>query len=267
MGTQNIVASVSDIKWSHPSFVLSFSVLTLLRGMPSGGTLATILNLFGYYSLKDVANAFSPWALSPVPGPKPSRGPSLINKLLGLRFDPDLGTLTTFVAAAGNTAIIHRTWGLQDGGRYYGLKFHYSEYIQVRNAVFGVGAHFLLALAGLALLFPPARWLVKKFVYQPGQGASKESSRNEVLEYRSIATADQDIRNPSRAIARFRYDGPLYYLTGIFLAEAAMVILRDEEMVRRLGGGVLTPAMLGQPFIERLKNAGVVFEVGMLPNS
>ncbi len=266
MGTQDIVASVSDLKWSHPSFVVCFSGLTLFRGMPSGGTLATILNLFDYYSVKEVANAFSPWALSPVPGPKPSRGPSLITKLLGLRFDPDLGTLTTFVAATGNTAIVHRTWGLQDGGRYYGPRFHYSEYIQVRNALVGVGIHFLLALAGLALLFPPARWLAKKFVYQPGQGASKESSRNEALEYRSIATADQDIRNPSRAIAKFRYDGALYYLTGIFLAEAAMVILRDEEMVRRLGGGVLTPAMLGQPFIERLKNAGVVFEVGMLPN-
>lgn len=235
--------------------------------MPSGGTLATILGLFDHYSLKEVANAFSPWALSPVQGPKSSRPLSFVTRLLGLRFDPNLGTLTTFVAATGNTAIVHRTWGLQDGGRYYGPKFHYSEYIRVRNALVGIGIHFLLALAGLALLFPPARWLAKKFVYQPGQGASKESSKSEVLEYRSIATADQDTPNPSRAIAKFRYDGALYYLTGIFIAEAAMVILREEEMVRRLGGGVLTPAMLGQPFIERLKNAGIVYEVGMLPSS
>ena len=235
--------------------------------MPSGGTLATIINLFNHYSLKELRNASAPWALSPVPGPKSTKSSPFITKLLGVRSDPDLGILTTFIAAPGNTAIVQRSWGLQDRGRYYGPKFHYSESIRVRNTLIGIGVHVALAFAGLALLFPPIRWLAKKLVYQPGQGASMESTKREALEYRAIATADQDTPNPSRAIAKFRYDGGLYYLTGLFLAEAAMVILQDEEMVRRLGGGVLTPALLGQHFIERLKKAGVTFEVEMLPNS
>ncbi len=236
------------------------------RGMPSGGTLATILNLFDHYSLREFAKAASPWALSPVPGPKSSKWPPFTTRLLGVRSHPDLGTLTTFIAAPGDIAIVQRTWGLQDSGRYYGPKFHFSEYMRVRNFLVGVGIHLLFAFVQIAILFPPARWLAKKFVYQPGQGASKERTKSEAIEFRAIATADQDTTNPSRAIAKFRYDGGLYYLTGIFLAEAAMVILQDEDMVRRLGGGVLTPAMLGQPFIDRLKKAGVVYEVQLLPS-
>ena len=232
--------------------------------MPSGGTLATIINIFNHYSLAELGKSLAPWALSPVPGPVSSGGPSLLTKLLGVRSHPDLGTLTTFIAGPGNTAIVQRSWGLHDSGRYYGPKFHYNEYLRVRNALIGVGVHFASTFAALALLFPPVRRLAKKFVYQPGEGASKAHTRSEAIEYRAIATAEQGGPNPGRAIAKFRYDGSMYYLTGVFLAEAAMVILRDEDMVKRLGGGVLTPSMLGQPFIERLKKAGIVYEVGML---
>ena len=235
--------------------------------MPSGGTLATILNLYSHYSLKELGIASAPWAFSPVPGPRSGKSQTFTAKLLGVRSHPDLGILTSSIAAPGNTAIIQRTWGLLDSGRYYGTKFHYSEYIRVRNMLYGVIVHFAFVFGALALLFPPVRWLLGKLVYQPGQGASKESTKNESIEYRAIATADQTTSKPRRAIAKFRYDGGMYYLTGVFLAEAAMVILREEDMVRRLGGGVLTPAMLGQPFIERLKKAGIVYQVGMLPET
>ena len=234
--------------------------------MPSGGTLATVINIFDHYSLAELAKSLAPWALSPVPGPTSSGGPSLLANLLGVRSHPDLGTLTTFIAGPGNTAIVQRSWGLHQGGRYYGPKFHYSEYLRVRNALVGVGVHFAFAFASLVLLLSPVRWLAKKFMYQPGEGASRDCTRSEAIEYRAIATAEQGGQNPSRAIAKFRYDGGMYYLTGVFLAEAAMVILQDKDMVKRLGGGVLTPSMLGQPFIERLKKVGVVYEVSLLPN-
>ena len=44
-----------------------------------------------------------------------------------------------------------------------------------------------------------------------------------------------------------------------------MVLLKDDDLVRRLDGGLLTPAVLGQPFIDRMKKAGLVFEVEMIP--
>ena len=58
----------------------------------------------------------------------------------------------------------------------------------------------------------------------------------------------------------------MYYLTGVFLAEAAFVLLRGQEEIeaRKLGGGVLTPATLGQPLIDRLQKAGLVLETSLL---
>lgn len=41
-------------------------------------------------------------------------------------------------------------------------------------------------------------------------------------------------------MATFRYKGGLYYLTGVFLAEAATVLPKEKELVEQLRGGVLT---------------------------
>lgn len=46
-------------------------------------------------------------------------------------------------------------------------------------------------------------------------------------------------------------------VTGIFLAEAASTILRDDH---KLSGGVYTPACLGESFISRLEPHGIKFE-------
>lgn len=232
--------------------------------MPSGGTLATILSILDYYSLRDVANAGSPWVFSPVPGPRPEKPVSLGSRLFGVRSVPHLGVLTTFVAGSTDRALVQRSWGLLDGGNLYGRKFQYSEYVRVRNAAYGIAVHFAIAFCMLALVLPPVRWLVKKLVFAPGEGASKESTRKDAIEFRAIATADEDVPTPGRAIAKLRWDGGLYYLTGIFLAEAAMVILRDDDIVTRIGGGLLTPAMLGEPFIERLRHAGLILETEMM---
>jgi len=88
------------------------------------------------------------------------------------------------------------------------------------------------------------------------QGLAVEANSEDILEYRAVAVADQ--QGPERkAMATFRYEGGLYYLTGILLAEAAMILLKEKELVEQLGGGVLTPACLGQRFVERLQNASV----------
>lgn len=63
-----------------------------------------------------------------------------------------------------------------------------------------------------------------------------------------------------------RYDGGLYRVTGIFAVEGAMVVLRGPEDIpaKKLGGGILTPSTLGQPFIDRLVKAGVKVETSLL---
>ena len=247
VGTKEVVASLHDFS-----------------GTPSGGTLATILTLMDHYSLKQIGNSSGSWTTSPIPVSKPRSTQSWVSKLLGIRFVPCLGTLTTSISAAPNTAIVQRSWGLFDGGKLYGSRFHYSEYMRVRNSVVGIALHIALAFTALALIFPPVRWTAKKFLYAPGEGADKEATRHEYLEFQAVATADQDRLNPRRAFAKLRWEGSLYHFTGVCLAEAAMVLLNDEKLVQRLDGGLLTPATLGQPFIDRMKNAGLVFEVALI---
>ena len=247
VGTREVVVSVHDLK-----------------GVPSGGTLATILTILDHYSLREIRRSSGSWATSPVPRPNSKSSQSWVSKLLGIRYVPGLGTLTTSISAAPNIAVVQRSWGLFDGGKLYGSKFQYNEYMRVRNSIIGIAFHFALSFAGLALIIPPIRWLAKKLVYVPGKGADKEASRREYLECHAVATADQDGLKPRRAFAKLRWDGSLYYFTGVCLAEAAMVVLNEKTLARRLGGGLLTPATLGQPFIDRMKNAGLLFEAEMI---
>jgi short subunit dehydrogenase-like uncharacterized protein len=45
-----------------------------------------------------------------------------------------------------------------------------------------------------------------------------------------------------------------------------MSLLKDDVMAKKLGGGVMTPATLGQPFIDRLNMSGFGFEAKILEN-
>ncbi|KAL9608630.1 MAG: hypothetical protein Q9167_006551 [Letrouitia subvulpina] len=239
------------------------------RGQPSGGSLATIVSLSDHYGLDELKKSSKPFALSPIPGPKSVTSAPFITKILGIRTVPDLGTLTTSIAAAPNVAIVERTWGLLGGKEFYGPSFQYQEYSRARNKFAGVMAHFVITLVLNALTIPPLRWLlqiVAHNVYAPGQGPSKEDTTGDSLELRAIAEADQQTSKPKRAMAKFRWQGGLYHLTALLAVEAAMVILNDDGIVERLGGGLLTPAMLGQPYIDRLRNAGVVFESRLMPD-
>lgn len=93
-----------------------------------------------------------------------------------------------------------------------------------------------------------------------------ESAANDALELRAIAVAEEKKDGKEkRAMSRMRYDGALYYFTGLLLAEGAMVLLENEDLVNDLGGGFLTPACLGQRYIERLQKANVQIEAEMLP--
>jgi short subunit dehydrogenase-like uncharacterized protein len=220
----------------------------------SGGTLATALSLFDEYSVAEIRASLDPFALSPTPSRKRSPFRVLISQIFGPFSHPDLGQLTTAMTASINEPIVHRSSGLMPN--FYGPNFRFGEYLRVRNYAWGVIIHLGLAFASILLTLSPVRALIKRFIYQPGQGPSVEASAQDVLEYRAIAIADQP--GPiKKAMATFRYEGSLYYLTGVFLAEAAMVLLKENDLVEELGGGVLTPACLGERFVERLQSANV----------
>lgn len=188
----------------------------------------------------------------------------MLTKALGVRSIPGLGTLTTSISAGPNLATVQRSWGLLEGGRLYGPRFQYHEYAAVRNVIVGIAVHIGLTLGTLALLIPPVRWLIKRIIYAPGEGPTREDSSKESIEFRAIAKADQETVAPKRVFGRLRWDGGLYSLTGLFLAEAAIVLLKENDLVKGLHGGLLTPATLGKPYINRLKKAGLVIEAELI---
>ncbi|KAF2861405.1 hypothetical protein K470DRAFT_257072 [Piedraia hortae CBS 480.64] len=234
-----------------------------LKATPSGGTMITLLTLFDSYSLAQLAKSMNPWSLCPV---QPSTGhypKPLKEKITGVREVADLGMLTDSIQGPSDIPIVHRSWGLYGGGKLYGPQFHVTAYQKTRNMLQGIAIHLAMTFGFLALMLPPVRCLLKKFVYEPGQGPTKEQAKHEYAEWRCIGYPDE-IGSP-RVWGRMRFDGSMYKLTGITSAEAALLIARGKTFAHELGGGVLTPATLGATYLEQLQKAGIKVEVRALP--
>ncbi|GAB0132658.1 hypothetical protein EsDP_00001087 [Epichloe bromicola] len=252
-----------DLKATTKDAVVTIHKLT---SKPSGGTLATVLVHFEHFPLKEVMEATTPYATSPIPhasGARPRK--SWLQALLGVTSLPNLGIVTTSLAGKTDQAVITRTWGLlheipSRKSEFYGPRFTWAEYFKARNWLHGIAVHFALTIGGLLLVFvPPLRSLVKRFVYQPGEGVSREDMAREEVEYRGTATPDID-SNPAgkQAFCRAWFHGSLYALTGALLAQGALTILEEDL---ELNGGSYTPACLGQSYVDRLHGAGFKIDV------
>ncbi|KAL8359472.1 hypothetical protein RB601_007820 [Gaeumannomyces tritici] len=270
---------------SAPSDLMAFSLASIIReklgaqtgtvtlsfnmdAAPSGGTIDTVFNILDRFSLKELSRSLKPYALSPAPNPNRSRGPkpSLMRRLTGLVTVPGLGLLTTSFTGRTNVAIVERTWGLlattpSRQPQAYGPNFSFREYMRAPSRLRGFAMHLAFALGGLMLVMTPSplRRLARRFLTQPGQGKSREEGARESLQLRAVADADTTAEAAKRAYCEARFQGSMYHLTAIILAQAALSILEDYDDLQ-LGGGIYTPACLGQPFIERLNNAGFRFE-------
>lgn len=241
-----------------------------LDNISSGGSNATVLGLLDKYSIQQTLSAMKPWSLCPIaPPPSSLETSTFFQKLFGVRVVRDLGTLTTGVMGVTDTTIVNRSWGLFDKGQLYGSRFKFSAWSHTRNRLTGVLMHITLTLVAtlglLALSIPFVRSYLRKFATPPGQGASKEASKNNRVEYRALATADSADADSKRITGRMVWEGSLYHLSGIFLSEAAITIARDNTPAIHMGGGLLTPATLGAPFLERMQKAGLKVDVGSMP--
>jgi hypothetical protein len=178
--------------------------------MPSGGSINTALSIFDIFSVKEFKAANAPYALSPIPGPKTRDPTSWITKIFGFRSVPDLGILTTSIGAIVDVPIVHRSWGLLGGANFYGPNFHFSEYMKARNYLGAIAFHFAVSLLSVLLAIPLVRKLARRFVYQPGEGATKEQTKKDRVEYRGVGKPDVKTPNPPRAYCRAHYEGGLY---------------------------------------------------------
>ena len=239
------------------------NTLQEVTGEISGGTANTAITLVEAYPVSHMVKSMHPYALLSIPPPKGRVREGWLAKLLGVRSIPDLGVLTDSPQRGPDTAIVYRSWALFDNGEYYGRKFTFREWLRVSNYFVGSLVHYGWMAFIMSLYIPPVRWLLKRWAYEPGQGPTKEASQNNRLAYKAIAKAECEPEK--RAVATFEYTGGGYYLTGILVAEAAMTILKGGEApAAKMGGGLLTPATLGEEYLERVRKAGVKIEVAMM---
>ncbi|KAE8349986.1 Saccharopine dehydrogenase-domain-containing protein [Aspergillus coremiiformis] len=241
--TKEITCAIDDLKSSGAS----------------GGTLATLLNIFDNLSVFDILRAADPFALAASSPPKSVPSEPFAEKVLGVRSVRDMGTLSTAPTAIADITIVHRSSTLMP--EFYGRRFHFRQFLRVRNMFIGVAIHVAFVIGLLLLLLPPVRWFLKKIIFAPGSGPRMEDSVNDRVEYRAVATADQNTSNPKRAIGKLRFQGTMYVFAGLLLAEAGMTILENEEKVKKVSRcGLVTPATLGQEYIDRLEKVGCQIE-------
>ncbi|OOF98382.1 hypothetical protein ASPCADRAFT_205617 [Aspergillus carbonarius ITEM 5010] len=247
--TKEVISAIHDMKSSGAS----------------GGTLSTVLTDFDSMSVSDLLKSASPFALAASPPPKNVPSEPLLAKLSGIRSVRDIGTLTTSPSGLADITIVHRSSTLMP--EFYGPRFYFRQFLRARNAITGILFHFAFLIAITLLILPPVRTLVRKFVYSPGTGPRLEDSVNDHVEYRAVATADQDTSKPKRVLGKLRYQGTMYAFTGMSLAEAAMVILENEEKVKKVSrSGIVTTATLGQEFLDRWEKVGCHVETQIVDN-
>ncbi len=229
------------------------------KGGLSGGTVASMINIAKEAAAdpklrKELANPFS---ISPPEHRSKVRQPSL----KGAQFDKTFNVwLAPFVMAAINTRVIHRSNALQDA--HYGMEFTYDEAMMTgtgakgRLTAYGITA----ALAGFltASAIKPTRWLVEKFVPQPGEGPSPEDQKAGFYDLRFVGRT----RDGKTMITKVTGDAdPGYGSTSKMLGEAGMCLAFDVPADQP--GGFWTPAsLLNGKLLERLTSkAGLTFEV------
>uniref|UniRef100_A0A093UYJ1 Putative trans-acting enoyl reductase n=1 Tax=Talaromyces marneffei PM1 TaxID=1077442 RepID=A0A093UYJ1_TALMA len=232
-----------------------------LTSIPSGGTLATILNLFGQYPLKTLLQSIEPYALSPVPNGHPLPKRSRWSSLTGVHKIAGLPLLSTSISGKANAAIVSRTWGLfkQEPNlkkEFYGPEFTYQEYMYAPGFVRGMLMHYFLVTGGYLLLLAPVRASIRRFVTKPGDGPDTKKAKEEVIELRAVAKPASKAGENRQVLGKLTYHGSMYFLTATFLAEAAATMLEEDDS-SRLTGGIYTPACLGQGYIDRLRGVGV----------
>ncbi|KAL0934146.1 het domain protein [Colletotrichum truncatum] len=277
--TYLMVQSIRE-KFNTPTSAVLFSIHKS-RVQASGGTLNSLVTSASLSGLKDMLASRKPWELSPVQPTTDRRTQSrevtkeTINRL-------GLGTLGFGMSTTHDEALVQRTWGLFQQGESsglgilsYGPNFNFKSVQRYQSRFHGWAFLALVwAMTILPAVFPPLRWLVRYFV-PPGTGPTEEERRKNFLEYRGVAIADFDEHSLSGlppttsqmgVQATMRYDGDSYVFSGVLAAEVAMALLdlTTETAAHKLGGGVLTAAVLGQPLVDRLIKVGTKLDVSEL---
>jgi short subunit dehydrogenase-like uncharacterized protein len=203
----------------------------------------------------------NPWSLTSTPNRPTSNSAPLLTRAFGYRSFPGLGIVTTSFLAICNESIAHRSASLLP--ETYGPKFNLHEFLPAPNFFAAAFVHILTKLGILLLALPPVRWILNTLIPAAGTGPDLATAHVERQHFQAIGTPENPEGKPVKA--QFLYEGSLYYCSAFMGVEAASVILGSEDYpARKIGGGVLTSATLGMPYVEKLRKVGAVIDVGLV---
>jgi short subunit dehydrogenase-like uncharacterized protein len=225
----------------------------------SGGTVDSMVNTIERVRARPELRKVlaNPFALAPAGA---RSGPRQPNKMAPHYSEEARGWMGPFVMAPVNTRVVHRSNALL--GHAYGEDFVYSEVMRTGSGARGAAMAYGIAL-GLGALVgslnsDTLRPLVQKYVLpKPGEGPSPEAVENGFFEARIFGDVGGEVIEGK---VRGERD-PGYGATATMLSEAAVCLALDGDDLES-PGGVLTPATaMGAALIERLRAAGMTFEV------
>ena len=236
-------------------------VVTAMKGGFSGGTLASLKGQVDQMKRSGAARkvAGDPYALSPDRAADPKGDDERDTQAIAR--DETLGQwVAPFVMASYNTRIVRRSNALQ--GWAYGRGFRYREVTGVGDGPLapvkaaGLAAGVLGLASGLAL--PPTRMLLDRVLPDPGEGPSESAREKGLFRMELHATTPSGERHRARVAAK---GDPGYKATAVMMGESALCLALDRDRLAS-SGGVLTPATaMGTVLIDRLRAAGMTFEV------
>lgn len=200
----------------------------------------------------------NPWSHTLRPKPNGIPSAPLLSRLFGYRKIPGLRVCTTSFLAICNESVVHRSAMLQP--EIYGPRFHFQEFLPVSNFLAALLVHLITRLGLFLLAIPPLRALMRMLIPPGGTGPDLATAHTERQVFRAVGVPESS--GGSKVEAVFRWEGSLYYCSAAMGVEAAQAILGGARTpAHEIGGGILTPAMLGMPFVERVRNLGAKLEV------
>lgn len=247
-------------------------VVRRLAGGVSGGTIASMINLFRETAKDPEARRLlnDPYTLTPDRSAEPDVGPQPDARWRrGRDIAPELDGywVGAFAMAIPNSRIVRRSNAML--GYAYGRRFEYAEQMSLGRSIVAPVAAAMATGGNVATVELGGRFLdrvperiLERILPKPGTGPSeraREQGHYTVETYTTTSTG-------ARYVARMSQNGdPGYKATSVLLGESGLALALDRDRLSDLKG-VLTPAVaMGDALLARFPSAGVSLETLRLP--